>query len=159
MNHGPIPTRLAFISDLPKLPQGTKVRFLGCVTSYTLSTGTLTLQHAYPPPLHPCANVQVDAKLLLENMNGTDCRVGEWVNIMGYIEWGASKTRAPQDLEEGKRTRKRKPKAEDVVKRGDEVNVQAVMLWSAGAIKLGEYEKHLEDRKRLELEQAAEAKH
>lgn len=78
---------------------------------------------------------------------------------MGYIEWGASKTRAPQDLEEGKRTRKRKPKAEDVVKRGDEVNVQAVMLWSAGAIKLGEYEKHLEDRKRLEVEQAAEAKH
>jgi len=158
MNHGPLPSRLAFISDLPSLPQGTKVRFLGCVTSYTLSTGTLTLQHAYPPPPHPCAVVKVDANLLLENMKSTDTKIGEWVNVIGYIEWGASKAQGAKNLEEGNGIRKRKPRAEDVVQQGVEVKVQAVMLWSAGAIKLGEYEKHLEDRKRIELENAAEAK-
>jgi len=158
MNHGPLPTRLAFISDLPNLAQGTKVRFLGCVTGYTLSTGTLTLQHAYPPPPHRCATVQVDANLLLENMKSTDARVGEWLNVIGYIERGASKTQGPKDLEEGSRIRKRKPRTEDVVERGGEVKVQAVMLWSAGAIKLREYEKHLEDRKRMEQDHAAAAK-
>jgi len=158
MNHGPLPSRLAFIADLPSLPHGCKVRFLGCVTSYTLSTGTLTLQHAYPPPPHSCATVQVDANLLLGNMKSTDTRIGEWINVIGYIEWGASKAQGAKKVE-GNGIRKRRPRAEDVVKRGGEVKVQAVMLWSAGAIKLGEYEKHLEDRKRMELENAVEAKY
>lgn len=157
MNHGPLPSRLVFISDLPSLPQGSKVRFLGCVTSYTLSTGTLSLQHAYPPPPYPSTTVQVDANLLLENMKSTDTKIGEWVNVIGYIEWGARKTQAARDPEGGDGTSKRKPRADDVAQRSGEVEVQAVMLWAAGAIKLAEYEKHLEDRKRIEMENAAEA--
>lgn len=149
MNNGPLPTRLAFISDLPKLPPRTKVRFLGCVTNYNLSTGALTLQHAYPASLNPCPSVQVDAKLLLENMKSADTQVGEWVNVMGYIEREGNETPSSEggDRNVAATDNRRQWKTQKVAR---DVKVQAVMLWSAGAVKLGEYEKNLESRMGVE---------
>lgn len=158
MNHGPIPTRLAFISDLTTLPQGTKVRFLGCVTDYSQTSGTLVLQHAYPPAPSQCARVLIDVNLLLENLKSTDTRIGEWVNVMGYIERQGGTSQAPRELDGRVRSRKRKPGVDAVNQwNGGEVKVQAIMLWSAGAIKLSEYEKSLEGRKRREEESVPKA--
>lgn len=162
MNHGPIPSQLAFISDLPSLRPGTKVRFLGCVTDYALSTGILTLQHAYPSPPHPCATVRVDARILLENMKSNDTRIGEWVNVMGYIERGARIGSAAQDAGSGPRAATSAEIEHAIVGNPDvrarEMRVQAVMLWSAGAIRLGEYESNLEERKRIGHDAKAGAK-
>ena len=161
MNKGPLPTRVVFLSELSNLPHGTKVRFLGCVTHYTLSTGTLTLQHAYPPPLHGRAMAQVDVNLLLETMKSTDTQVGEWVNVMGYVERAAGEVvKARRALEAGNHSKATKLRDKGVNKLKEEVHkvkVQAIMLWSAGSVKLGEYEKNLEDRQRMESEKKAGA--
>lgn len=64
--------------------------------------------------------VIVDVRLLVNSMTYTDTRVGEWLNIMGYIQ------------ELGK----------DSVE-GQPSHVQALVLWSARSIKLDQYEQAL----------------
>ncbi|OBS29181.1 hypothetical protein FPOA_03118 [Fusarium poae] len=48
MSRGPVPSQLYLLSDLPAIPVGDKVRFLGCVTSYSTSSARLALGHLYP---------------------------------------------------------------------------------------------------------------
>ena len=139
MSNGPLPTTLIFLTHLLTHPSGTKIRFLGCVTHYTLRTAILELQHAYPPPpSHKSVLALVDVNLLLETLKREDTQVGAWVNVVGYVE-GV--------LEEGKTKKK------DVEEGRDEgptyVRVQAIMLWSAGGVKIGEYERALEGRLKL----------
>ena len=146
MDNGPLPTRLVFLSNLATTPPGTKVRFLGCVTHYNQVTGVLTLQHAYPPPPNPCSTALVDVNLLLEGLKGTQTAVGEWVNVMAYVE------APPQKLKNRSKARGC-PRGLSVENRKLEVatvRVQAVMLWSAGAIKLAEYETALASRMETE---------
>ena len=157
MNRGSLPTRLVFLSELSKLPDYTKVRFLGCVTSYSLSTGTMTLQHAYPALPSTCASIEVDVGLLLENLKSTDTQVGEWVNITGYVQ---HRKHVPTMIQKNHVGGDQKPTAtmgssgeeRGAKQTANEVNVQAVMLWSAGGVKLGEYEKSLESRRFMERE-------
>ncbi|KAL9117296.1 MAG: hypothetical protein Q9187_006168 [Circinaria calcarea] len=151
MSHGPLPTALVFLSDLPSIPAGSKVRFLGwlilpssnpkwrcslftySVTKYSTPTGMLDLRHTYPPPAIATGSVpevtaMVDVNLLLSSLKATDTQTGEWVNVIGYVD--------PNDGERiqiGKRSGN--TRASTVIR------VQAVMVWSAGAIKIEEYEK------------------
>ncbi|KAL2045664.1 hypothetical protein N7G274_002094 [Stereocaulon virgatum] len=136
MSNGPLPTTLTFLTLLPTHTAGAKVRFLGCVTHYTLRTGILELQHAYlPSSSHKRVLALVDVNLLLETLKREDTQVGAWVNIIGYVEGlvKEGKTRE-KDVEEG----------------SDEgptyMRVQAIMLWSAGGVNIGEYERALEER-------------
>lgn len=79
----------------------------------------------------------MDVNLLLSTLKSTDTQVGEWVNVIGYIaELAALDSRTER-------------KARVEVLRRETVCVQAVMLWSAGAIKLGEYERVLQERKEV----------
>lgn len=136
MTAGPLPTTLTFLSSLPSIPAGQKVRFLGCVTHYALSSGNLSLQHAYPST-QACNNIAlVDVNLLLEGLKREDMQVGTWVNVVGYVE-GRVKGRGENGAvgEGGGR---------EVVK----VRVKAVMLWSAGGVEIGKYERALEGRLR-----------
>lgn len=137
MSNGPLPTNLVFLSSLPTVPTGSKVRFIGCVTHYNLSRGTLTLQHAYPPP--PATNpvALVDVNLLLEGLKREDTSVGAWVNVMGYVEGvvnGKANSNGKRDV------------GMDISMGVEGVRVKAIMMWSAGGLKLGEYEKVLEER-------------
>ncbi|KAL8729182.1 MAG: hypothetical protein Q9166_004921 [cf. Caloplaca sp. 2 TL-2023] len=142
MSYGPPPTRLVLLSDLPSCTAGEKVRFLGCVSDYTPLTGTLNLQHAYPPSLASHTRAAVDVNLLLETLNSTDIEVGEWVNVMGYV----------QEVEEEKGMK-------DIMRFGGVrgvglgkfVKVQALVLWSAVGVKLWEYERAVEMRKNMEV--------
>lgn len=143
MNHGPLPTRLVFLSDLSTTAYGTKVRFLGCVTHYDQATGLLTVRHAYPPPPSPCSTAVVDVNLLLESLKSADTRVGEWLNLMGYVK-GHS-----QVLEKNKthgRAFRRGMSADARSGVASVARVEAMMLWSAGGIKLAEYERALAAR-------------
>ncbi|KAF4630777.1 hypothetical protein G7Y89_g7353 [Cudoniella acicularis] len=121
VHNGPIPTRLALLSDLRTFPPGSKVRFLGCVTNYSTNAATLTLEHDHPQGQSLKALVNV--KLLLETIKSHETRVGEWVNVIGYIN----------------------PEAKSVLsKEKDGVTVQALVLWSTGSLDLQGYERSLE---------------
>lgn len=134
MSNGPLPTTLTLLSSLSQFETGCKVRFLGCVTAYDLPTGTLSLQHAYPTPSSASALstiALVDVNLLLEGLKREDTTIGAWLNVVGYVEGVLGEVSG----------QKGKGKGEIC-----QVKVQAVMLWSAGAFKIGEYEKAVEGR-------------
>lgn len=153
---GPVPSRLAFLHDLQHMPVGDKVRFLGwfvsgsslsllysiltnymsiySVQKYSIATGTLTVTHHYPNNLRYPAAAHVNIEHVLERIKGDVLAVGEWINITGYITGGVTSGL-------GKRGKHKKENERSV-------SVQAVMLWSAGQIKVPEYEVALEERLR-----------
>ncbi|KAI9684436.1 MAG: hypothetical protein M1829_002246 [Trizodia sp. TS-e1964] len=135
-NLGPIPSRLVFLSDLPRAASGDKVRFLGCVTHYSVAAGALSMQHSYPAPAagsrSRCVTAVVDVRLLLDSLKSSDAQVGEWLNVIGYVS-AAERVGLAQ-----------------LGTAGNSVGVQAVMLWPAGPFNLGEYEMVLKGR--LEFE-------
>ena len=89
--------------------------------------------------------------MILESLKREDTQVGAWVNIMGYVE---------RILKEGKREQRQaqerallakdKRKWELEAPKVVRVKVQAIMLWSAGGVKIGEYERTLVERLKLE---------
>jgi len=129
----PLPSTLIALSDLRHTAPGSKVRFLGCVTKYSTKHGTLHLQHSRPTTLHkrPQKNPNVvvavvDITLLLDTLKTTDTQTGEWVNVVGYVN---------ERFRDGSSV---------------EVMVKALMVWSAGAINISEYEAVVEERKNSE---------
>ena len=101
------------------------------VTKYNVRTGCLHLQH--PCPLSsgkPSSIVSavVDVGLVGPTLKSTDTQVGEWVNVIGYVV----------------------EKAVDGTKQEIGVRVQALMLWSAGAVNIKEYERAVEGRRATE---------
>lgn len=107
------------------------------VAKYATSTASLMLQHNYPVvSAHSTTIASVDVNLLLSTLKPTDTEVGEWVNVIGYVtSEPVFTTRAERRSEASKRAT---------------ASVQAVMLWSAGSIKLGDYERVLTERKEVE---------
>ncbi len=99
-------------------PQLTESR---SVTSYSMATGTLTLEHQYPPGSKTRA--LVDVKLLLDRLKSDQTQVGEWVNVIGYIA-------ADPALHATTPTNQR----------GPDVHVQALVVWSAGPLDIEQYE-------------------
>lgn len=97
----------------------------------------MSLEHRYPAATPNAPTACVDLNLLLSSLKSTDTQVGAWVNVMGYVTEPAA-----LDLKE------RKAKVD--VPKGREVFVQAIMLWSAGSINLGEYERVLKERQEVE---------
>ncbi|POS77311.1 hypothetical protein DHEL01_v204291 [Diaporthe helianthi] len=123
MSSTPLPSKLTLLSSLPSQDVGTKVRFLGCVTSYATVSAQLTLQHRFPKSTETQA--LVDVRLLLEKLTAQQTSVGEWVNVIGYIN-------SPPPVSMALSSKR---------KRGlPIVHVQALMLWSAGSLDIGRYE-------------------
>ncbi|CCD49828.1 hypothetical protein ACHAO1_001983 [Botrytis cinerea] len=120
---GPNPSKLILLADLQQFSEGDKVRFLGCVISYNRSSAVLTLEHNFPVGNGIKASVNV--QLLLNSLTHHETRVGEWINVVGYI----SDTDEPQDI----KTRKS----------GTAITIQAIALWSSGPIQLDAYERSL----------------
>jgi hypothetical protein len=65
----------------------------------------------------------VDVNLVLESLGSDQTRIGEWVNVIGYI------TDIPP-LADGKEPNQRRPT----------VRAQAIVLWSAGPVDVRRYE-------------------
>lgn len=82
----------------------------------------------------------MDVNLLLSTLKTTDTQRGEWVNVVGYVDGRITKSRLESRAQKGR--------LDEVVG----VKVQAIMLWSAGDVKVGEYEKTLEERKHVQEE-------
>lgn len=69
----------------------------------------------------------VDIKLARESMKATDTMRGAWVNVVGYIQ----------------------PDRKEKEKGKGRVRVQALMVWSAEGVRVGEYERAVEEREKL----------
>ncbi|KAL2223273.1 CST complex subunit Ten1 [Thermoascus aurantiacus ATCC 26904] len=133
----PLPTRRVFLSELPSVPVHSKVRFLGCVRRYDVSTGQLILEHNYPPPSSAAKNkeppsVPVDINNLLEDLKAEDLRVGAWLNVLGYVRERGSE-------------RDNNPHKKGFTLNSPSIYIEAVMVFSAGAVRVGEYERILRD--------------
>lgn len=97
------------------------------VTSYSTSSACLFLSHLYPRDSN--ATAVVDVSLLLESLTAEQTRVGEFVNVIGYIT-------------EQKMTRAKKQPYQE----SKQVCVQATVLWSTGPMDLQKYEKLLDSK-------------
>ena len=98
---------------------------------YNVKTGCLHLQHAYPLSSNkpsPTVLAVVDIGLVGPTIKSTDTQVGEWVNVMGYVG----------------------EKIAGATKREIGVRVQALMLWSAGALIIKDYERAVQGRRATE---------
>lgn len=80
------------------------------------------MEHNYPPG--NALSVGVDVTLLLETIKFSDCQIGSWINVIGYIN---------NSQHYIKSTSKRPV-----------VGVQAIILWSAGPLNIDHYEKTLD---------------
>lgn len=93
------------------------------MTGYDKKSAILTLEHNFPVDNGIKASVNV--QLLLNILKSHETRIGEWVNIVGYI--------VDKDGQQG--TKNRVPTTE--------ISVQAIVLWSSGAIQLDAYERSI----------------
>ncbi len=122
-------------------PNLTRTIPISSVTAYSVKRGVVALQHAYPPSPHPRVVALVDVTLLLSTLTVTDTQVGEWVNVVGYVT--ASGDTGARGGKGGER-------------RGEDgravIPVQAILWWSAGSVRIGEYERVLMERQRAERE-------
>lgn len=85
----------------------------------------------------PVITAIVNVNLLVESLKTTDTQIGEWVNVIGYVDSAAG----VRDC-----TNRQTEKGE--IQKTIEVPVQALMLWSAANINLAEYEKAVVGRKK-----------
>lgn len=89
------------------------------VLAYSLSSAHLKLGHDYPQDTNVTA--VVDVNLVLQTLGHEQTRVGEWVNVVGYV------------------TAKRRASKPDPG--GLSVHVQALIVWSTGPLDVQKYEK------------------
>ena len=94
--------------------------FIYSVTRYSTKTALLTLEHNYPPG--NTLKALVDVNLLVNTMKSNETQIGEWVNVMGYIQT---------------------PLSSNSVAASEAVNIQAIVLWSTGPLNLQGYEQSL----------------
>lgn len=131
-SNGPVPSKHVFIHQLPQQDSNAKVRFLGCVIDYNGSSGKLMIEHNYPRGTSSLSTkVMVDINILLETTKTESLQPGSWINVIGYV----------QDIlpPKNRRSSSRYSRlVEDLPK------VQAVLLWSAGTVRVEEYERTLE---------------
>ncbi|OJJ47550.1 hypothetical protein ASPZODRAFT_131073 [Penicilliopsis zonata CBS 506.65] len=126
--NGPLPSQRVFLSQLSSLPADTKVRFLGCVSAYHVSTGHLILQHNFSRKNGDPTIVSVDINLLLETMKADDLRIGAWLNVLGYV-----------------RVKDRDHLNSSPIATTRAIYIEAIMVFSAEAVRIGEYERILCD--------------
>ncbi|CAG7927817.1 unnamed protein product [Penicillium olsonii] len=142
--NGPRPSTRVFLSDLTTLPTDTKIRFLGCVTRYTVATGHLNLEHNYPRSKTSPSAVSVDITGILEDVTAEALRIGTWLNVLGYV----------REIEPIQPTSSFSSNSGDAMRQSTidprPVYIEAIMVFAAGAIAVGEYERILRSSQDVE---------
>lgn len=88
------------------------------VTNYSVESGEVTLQHKTPSSKYKIA--LIDVNLLLETLKTPSTRIGEWVNVIGYVTKQKAEPSSDRPLHA--------------------TSIQAIIYWSAGPLKTDEYE-------------------
>jgi len=105
---------------------------------YDPTTATLTLEHDVHPVTSKAGSpmktiAQVDANLALDCLSWDRVRVGEWLNVLGYVE--------DHKIEGGKYGKENLPVKEQPQPQPAlfVVNVQATYIWSTGPMDIDRY--------------------
>ena len=107
--------------------------FRRSIVQYEPVEACVVLEHAYPKDASPIPRIRVDISLVLENVKSTTLAAGAWINVIGYI------LALPRSI---------RKKRDDRLRCADQsAHLQAVLIWSAGAIRIGEYEHTLEEQR------------
>jgi hypothetical protein len=94
------------------------------VTNYSTKAAILTLEHNHP--VGNTLKALVDVNLQVDTMKSNEARIGEWLNVMGYVKPESTSTGAKENQ--------------------SAVNIQAIFLWSAGPLNLKGYERSLDQQ-------------
>lgn len=86
-----------------------------------MASGILKIEHCSSPNANVSASV--DVHLVLEKLGSEQTRIGEWVNVIGYV---SSIANAPS---RGGSNAK-----------ASTVHIQALLLWSAGPVDIQQYQ-------------------
>lgn len=122
------------------------------VRQYDVSTGNLILEHNYPRRKTDPESVSVDINAVLQDVTSEELRVGAWLNVLGYVR--DSSTPAPSFSSSQLSSQQSNGASEiatalvKVIPRP--VYIDAVMVFPAGAIALGEYERILHNAQDVE---------
>jgi hypothetical protein len=112
------------------------------VFEYNSGKGQLTVEHAYPYDAASTPRAVIDVNVILEITNSQLLRNGSWINVIGYVQ------HVP-DVQ-GRRQQRGGSTGES---RDDQLTVlQAVLVWDAGAIRVSEYEKVMEEHRKAQRE-------
>ena len=96
------------------------------MNAYDVAAAKLTLAHHYPQERQQAAVVFVDITTILESINNHDLQIGAWLNVIGYVQHHPNQA-----------------KGKHMLLTYDASEVQAIMVWNAGAIKVHQYEQAL----------------
>jgi hypothetical protein len=118
------------------------------VRNYTIATGHLVLEHNYPRNKAEFGSVSVDINAVLEDLTAEELRVGTWLNVLGYVRESLPPPSSFSSTPESKQSSDTTTGPVTVPSR--EVHVEAVMVFPAGAIALGEYERILRNSQHVE---------
>jgi hypothetical protein len=118
------------------------------VRHYTIATGHLVLEHNYPRNKAEFGSVSVDINAVLEDLTAEELRVGTWLNVLGYVRESqppsSSFSSTPESKQSGDTT------TGPVTVPSRPVHVEALVVFPAGAIALGEYERILRNSQDVE---------
>ena len=112
--------------------------------NYEVSTGFLLLEYGFQQNILPTPQASVDVRLVLESINAHDLQRGSWINIIGYLQ-------KPEQRQ--KKTTSSNTNTNNI-QRPEIPIVQAIIVWSAGAIKVANYETALVSQR--EIKQASD---
>ncbi|KAF2215775.1 hypothetical protein CERZMDRAFT_34972 [Cercospora zeae-maydis SCOH1-5] len=112
-NRRPVPARLILLDQARLQEPGTKIRVLGCVHAYHAESATLVLKIDYPGNMPKTPTLLATIDNVLEHVNNDLLQVGSWLNIVGSVQQPLKRVTPLVDV---------------------------LMIWSAGAIKLGDYQ-------------------
>lgn len=132
----PQPARLVFLDQVHSQSPGAKIRVLGCVHDYKASKAMLALRSRFPAAKQ--TPVYVDVSCVLESLNHEMTAVGAWINIIGNVRH----LTLPSERETTPTSRPRVTKRQRHTR---QTVVAATMIWSAGAIKVADYEAAAKD--------------
>lgn len=95
---------------------------MGSVSRYNVKEACLLLQHDHPHGNSITASV--DVTLVLQTLGVDQTRVGEWLNVVGYVHLKPDEQNLRSD-----------PKV---------ITVQALLVWSAGFLNVQAYERSID---------------
>lgn len=112
---------------------------------YNVGIGHLILEHNYPRSREEPSTVSVDINAVLEDLTSEELRVGSWLNVLGYVR---DSTPPATSFSSQQSSQSNEALPAKVAPRP--VYIEAVMVFSAGAIALGEYERILRNAQDVE---------
>ncbi|KAK5115327.1 hypothetical protein LTR62_001527 [Meristemomyces frigidus] len=121
----PEPSQLKKLDQLPETSAGIKVRFLGCVHSRDTNNVHLTLRDHYPSTAKDTPTILVLVDAIKDSLNHELLAVGSWLNVIGYV--------------------RSRPNECKVSRQAQVAFVEAIVMWSAGAIQHNKYQAAVAD--------------